>query len=76
MQMARLQCFDGILYLTRQRDVIVSAQRHGLAERAAASAEKNRELVRIEQQLAAEDRARAVEVERQKAALAAARPAA
>ena len=41
-----------------------------------ASAEKNRELVRIEQQLAAEDRARAVEVERQKAALAAARPAA
>ena len=44
--------------------------------RAEASAEKNRELVRIEQDLAAQSRARAAEAERQKAALAAARPAA
>ena len=43
--------------------------------RAQASEEKNRELVRIESELAAQDRARAAEVERQKAALAAARPA-
>ena len=43
--------------------------------RAQASEEKNRELVRIEHELAAQDRARAAEVERQKAALAAARPA-
>lgn len=43
--------------------------------RAEASAEKNRELVRIEHELAAQDRARDAEVARQKAALAAARPA-
>ena len=41
-----------------------------------ASAEKNRELVRIEHELAAESRARAADAQRQKAALAAARPAA
>ena len=41
-----------------------------------ASAEKNRELVRIEHELAAQSRARAAEAQRQKAALAAARPAA
>ena len=43
--------------------------------RAQASDEKNRELIRIEDQLAAQDRARAAEITRQKAALAAARPA-
>ncbi|KAK0331773.1 hypothetical protein LTR94_027585 [Friedmanniomyces endolithicus] len=43
--------------------------------RAQASAEKNKELVRIEHEIAAEDRARAAEVERQKAALAKATPA-
>ena len=43
--------------------------------RAEASAEKNRELVRIESELAARDRANAAEVVRQKAALEAATPA-
>lgn len=43
--------------------------------RAEASAEKNRDLVRIESELAARDRANAAEVVRQKAALDAARPA-
>lgn len=43
--------------------------------RAQASDEKNRELIRIESELAAQDRARAAEVERQKAALAQATPA-
>ena len=43
--------------------------------RAQASDEKNRELIRIEDELAAQDRARAAEITRQKAALAAARPA-
>lgn len=40
-------------------------------ERAAASAEKNRELVGIEHRLAAEQRARDAEADRQRAALAA-----
>ena len=43
--------------------------------RAQASDEKNRELIRIEDELAAQDRARAAEITRQKAALVAARPA-
>jgi hypothetical protein len=43
--------------------------------RAQASDEKNRELIRIEDQLAAQDRARAAEITRQKAAMTAARPA-
>jgi hypothetical protein len=43
--------------------------------RAQASDEKNRELIRIEDELAAQDRARDAEITRQKAALAAARPA-
>lgn len=42
--------------------------------RAQASDEKNRELVRIEHELAAQAKARDAEIERQRAALAAARP--
>ena len=44
-------------------------------QRAGPLRDEHRELLRIESELAAQDRARAAEVERQKAALAAARPA-